>query len=91
MFFLVFFQFGTLNTHYFDLAIEGFLDSFIVFDLLLKVLVLLINGLFLLLDTGLGFHDLLIALHHITVMVALKLYKLFLCFQEFFLLKVLCL
>jgi hypothetical protein len=43
VFFLVFFQLRSLDIYYFNLAVEGFLDGFIVFYLLVKVLFFLVN------------------------------------------------
>ena len=70
-----------------NLATQVILDRFIFFDLLIKIIFFLIDGLLFLAGTVFGIIDFPVTVHHLFVVICLHLDKAFLCFQFFFLFK----
>ena len=90
MFFLVFFEFSSLDVDQFDLAVKVFLNSFVLFYLFVKAAFFLVDSLFFLTDTVFAVIDLSVAVIYFPVMGRLHLYELFFGFQFFLFLDGFC-
>ena len=81
MFFLVFFQFGTLQVHHIDLSVQVFLDRVVFLCLFVQRLQPLGYSLFLLFCADFSIGQTTVSFHHFLFVLRFQLYKTFLGFE----------